>query len=76
MSFEDWLNMTDERLQELIASNAGYEIDNPFIGLDAKEVKEDDTIEVPDIEELVDPLPEEEIDKIKQELKKDFGEST
>ena len=30
LTFEQWLNLTDEKIQDLIADNEGYEIDNPF----------------------------------------------
>lgn len=30
LTLDEWLDMTHERYQELIANNEGYEIDNPF----------------------------------------------
>lgn len=30
LKLEDWLSMTDEGFQDLIAKNEGYEIDDPF----------------------------------------------
>lgn len=56
LKIEDWLDMTHEQYQDLIANDAGYDIDNPFDKL-LDRVKDNERSEwtIPDIPDEVDP---------------------
>lgn len=71
LTVDQFLDLDDYKVQELIASNAGIEIEDPFIGFDGKEPEPGSPI--PDVESYVEPLPEEEIIKIKKEINGDEG---
>lgn len=71
VKLEDWLNMTDEQFQDLIAKNDGYEIDDPFHKTVDKirEIKSWDDAEVlPDLlPKIPEELSEDEIKKINRD---------
>ena len=73
LTTEQWMDLSDEKIQELIASDAGIQIDDPFIGFDGHEPKEE-TIEIPEIDDYIEQLPREEISKIKQEFRNGINE--
>lgn len=59
-TLDEWLNMTDEQYQDMIARDEGFEIDNPFdSALD--HIKDNTIWDIPDVPE---ELPLEEVKKI------------
>jgi hypothetical protein len=69
LSFEQWDNLTDEKVQEMMADDLGFFVSDPFTNLDYsydREGKKIDTPE-PDVEELSDA----EIEAIRQQIEKD-----
>lgn len=64
---EDYLDMTDEKLQEYLSRDAGYMIEDPFNEPNFKDFSSKN-YDMPDVEEYVDPLDEEIIEKIKKEI--------
>ena len=62
LTFEQWINLDDLVIQDLIASNSGYEINDPFMDLSIKETN----IEIQDIQ--IEDIP----DEIKEEIQKDL----
>ena len=67
ISFEDWLSLTDERIQELLASDAGYYTEDPFIDLDEGYDKKKYSLPDLSIEEL-DP---DQVKEIEDEINRD-----
>lgn len=67
LSVEDYLDMSDEDFEQLIASNYGEAIDNPFFG---------STLERPTTGTIDDIIPiiESNIDIVKDEVDFDFEE--
>lgn len=66
ISLEDYLNLSDEKIQDMIASGQGYDINDPFTNLkvrDYNNFKDSDL----DVQELSD----EEIELIKQQIERD-----
>lgn len=66
ISFEDWLNLTDEKIQDMIAKDAGIEVDDPFSNFSYKERKPNN-YQLPPIEG-VEPIDEEIIEEIKKQI--------
>ena len=70
VKLEDWLNMTDEQFQDLIARNDGYDIDNPFDKVIDK-IREtsswEDTAPEEILPKLPDELPEDLVKKISRD---------
>lgn len=76
ISFEEWLNLDDLKIQELLAANAGMDIEDPFLDLKTKpdKIRYPGTFnieELPDIEEVVEPLPPDVIEQISKQIKSD-----
>ncbi len=65
ITFEQWLNLTDEDIQEMVAANSGMSVDDPFSDFFMKEV----TYESPDlsIEDIPDDIKKEIEDDLKSE---------
>lgn len=68
MSLEDYLNLDEQGIQKLIASDAGMVIEDPFVDFDVQDSKRR-TYTIPDIDEYIEPLPDDEVEKIKKQIK-------
>lgn len=68
LTLDKYLDLTDLDIQNLMADDAGIDIDDPFLDFN---IKEPNPYQVPEIEEYIEPLPIEEIKKIRDELKND-----
>ena len=62
LTMDQLLDMTDEKIQELIANNAGIEIEDVFSDFNGKETH----LDLPDVE--LEDIPEE----IKKQIEEDF----
>jgi len=62
LTMEQYLELTDEKEQELIAADSGVEINDPFNDFSPIEPKEEN------IELEIEEIPLEEIKKIKKEF--------
>lgn len=76
LTLDKYLDLTDLDIQNLMADDAGIDIDNPFLDFNIKEpnryqTSEIEPYQIPEIEEYIEPLPIEEIKKIRDELKND-----
>lgn len=69
ISFEQYLSLDDEKIQELIASDMGIFVEDPFVSLGA-ENERDDQPKTPNLD--VEELSNEDIEDIKKQIKKDF----
>lgn len=63
LTMEQFLNLDDMKMQEMIANNAGVEIDYPFGDFSYKGQSKDDDINIE-----IEQLPIDEIEKIKKEF--------
>lgn len=70
ISFEDWLNMTDEKEQEYIARDHGFFVEDPFKNPNYKEF-ETKKYNVPEVDDI-EPLDETFIEEIKKEIDGDI----
>jgi hypothetical protein len=70
ITIEQYLRLTDDELQELLAYNMGDVVDNPFFGsaLDGKYMAQEDILE--EDEEIEPDLPD--IDELEKLTDKDF----
>lgn len=66
LTMEQYLDMNDDKEQELIAADKGYDINDPFCNLNFKEFKK---LEIPEVE--LDELTDEQIQTIENEINKD-----
>jgi len=46
ITFEEWLNLTDEKEQEYIANNTGYTVNDPFFMSTLSTREEDEKIDI------------------------------
>lgn len=67
ISFEDWLNINDEKIQEYVARNHGIDINDPFADIHFKENSQK-PFDIPEIEEYIEPLNLDDIEDIKKEI--------
>lgn len=67
ISFDQWMDLDDDKIQEYIAKNAGVEIFDPFVDFYIPENR--NIVSSPLNIEDVEPLPEEEVEAIKKEIK-------
>lgn len=72
LTFEEWLELDDEKIQELISKNSGIEIDDPFVNFDLKEYRTPKKVEAPHIDGI-DDLTEEQLKSIEDEIKDELG---
>lgn len=72
VKFEDWISMTDEQFQDLIAKNEGYEIDNPFDKV-IDRIRNTEDWETKDIPEELAPKITEELTS--EQIKKIEGDT-
>lgn len=63
LTFEQWNDLTDEKIQDLIAGGSGREINDPFIKISDREFKK---FEIPELE--IEDIPETEIKNIEDEF--------
>lgn len=70
LTLEEWLNMTDNDLRDLIAKNEGYEIDNPFDKSIDRWMNREDPESKWEIIELPDELTPEQIKNIQGEVQR------
>lgn len=74
LTFDQWLNLTDEKLSEYIAKDAGFEADNPFYDLTCSERKpsrgDRNSYDLPPVEGI-EPIDEEIIEEIKKQIDED-----
>lgn len=55
LTLDEWLDMTPEKYQDLIASNQGYDIDDPFDKI-LNRIKDNKLdYEIPNLPEDIDP---------------------
>lgn len=71
LSFQEWISMTPEDYQDLVASDKGYEIDDPFDKsfskmMDRMDIEDDRVEDFPDLNGVPD-LTEEEIKRLRSE---------
>lgn len=67
IEFEDWLNLTDEKIQEYMAENKGFIIDDPFKEPNYKEF-ESEEYKLPNIDDYVEPLDDDSLNEIKKQI--------
>lgn len=67
ISFEDWLDMTDEKEQEYIARDQGFFVEDPFKEPNYKEF-EPKNYNIPEVDGYVESLDENFIEEIKKEI--------
>lgn len=70
LTFEQWDNLTDEKLQEYISRDSGYFIEDPFKETDFKEF-EPKKYAIPNVDDYVEPLDEDSINEIKKQINDD-----
>lgn len=72
LTFEQWSNLTDEKISDYIAKDAGFEADDPFYDLSYTErrSKEINPQDLPPIEGI-EPLDAEIIEQVKKEIDDD-----
>lgn len=66
LTTEQWLNLTDEDEQKLMANDVGMEINDPFQDFNHRSQNSDEQ----DIDIELEELPDEEIVRIQKEFKK------
>lgn len=66
ITFEQWSDLDDEKIQEYISNDSGIFLDDPFINVNFKEFKK---FNIPEIE--MEDLSEEDIKIIENEIKRD-----
>lgn len=74
ISMEDYLDMTDEKLQEYIAKDSGYMVEDPFNEPNFKDFSLKN-YEVLNVDVIVDPLDEDIVEEIIKEIKKEIDDS-
>lgn len=67
LTIDQALNMDDLALQELMAKDVGFELDDPFTNINYRDFKEKE-YETPDIEDAIKALDEDCINDIKKEI--------
>jgi hypothetical protein len=72
ISFDDWLNMTDEKEQEYLSKDAGFFVEDPFKDPNYKEF-EPKKYNIPEVDDYIEPLDENFIEEIKKEIDGDDG---
>lgn len=67
LSIDQILDMDDLSIQDLMAKNIGWDIDDPFTNLSYKEF-DSKGYTTPEIDEYVEPLDEDSINEIKKQI--------
>lgn len=67
ITVDQWLDMTDEKEQEYMAKDAGYEINDPFSEPNYREFISKG-YNVPNIDEHIESLDEDSVNEIKKEI--------
>jgi len=70
LTIDQILNLDDLAIQDLIAKNSGWEINDPFADLNYKEF-EPKQYDIPEVDEYIEPLDEDSINDIKKEIDED-----
>lgn len=71
LTFEEWLELDDDKIQELISKNAGVDIDDPFTNFSPKEYRASKKLDVSHLDGI-DELTPEQLKSIEDEIKEEF----
>lgn len=66
LTIDQYFDLDDEKIQDLIADNRGFEVNDPFCDINFKEFKK---FNVPEVE--INDLSEQDIKNIENEIKRD-----
>lgn len=67
ITLEQFLSMTDADIENMVASDLGHYIEDPFMDLGGSDYNPEPEAKIPDLPDT-EPIPEEEIEEIKKQL--------
>lgn len=67
LTFEQWLDLDDNKIQQLIANDKGMILEDPFTNVDYKEFSPK-KYNIPEVEDHIEVLDENSLNKIKKEI--------